>query len=145
MKIFVAYIAVADPEFVGPLLIPCRGRFGPVDLNAEPVLASGGNLTGGHAAPRARSHAKDNGAKVFRIDGGFDVIFRTEHLIGKGFDGVLRLLAGFVERLEIGAERLVTRSPVTCSAISNQCEPISAMQREGPPALVSTRQFQSVS
>jgi hypothetical protein len=32
-----------------------------------------------------------------------------------------------------------------CSAVSHQCEPMSAIAREGPLTAESTRQFQSVS
>ena len=106
----VAGVAVANPEFVGPLLVPCGGGFCAVNLDAEPVLASGGDLAGDDAAARARAHAEDHRAEVFRIDGRLNIVFRAEQLVGKGFDRVFGLLARGVEGLQIGAKRSDTQA-----------------------------------
>jgi len=54
----VAGVAASYPEFVGPLLVPGRRGFCAVNLDAEPVLASGGDLAGDDAAARARAMRK---------------------------------------------------------------------------------------
>lgn len=106
----IAYIAMACPKFVGSLLIPCNGRSSSVDLNAQPILSARGDLAGSHAAACAHSHTEYHGTEVFCIDGRFDVIFRSEQLIGKSFDRVLGLFARGVKRLKISAKRGHTQS-----------------------------------
>src|ERR1022692_771430 len=63
----IAGIAMAGPEFVGTLLVPCNGRSCPADLNAEAVLASGGDLASSDAAARAPAHAEEHGTEVLCI------------------------------------------------------------------------------
>ena len=102
-------VAVTGPKFVGALLIPCYRRLCAVDLKAEPVLASGGNLAGNEAAAGPSSHlathVKNHCAEVLRVHGGFNVVRRAENFVGKSFDGMFWLLACGMEGLQIGAER----------------------------------------
>src|ERR1035441_6857209 len=106
----VAGVAAANPEFVGPLLVPGRRGFCAVNLDAEPVLASCGDLAGDDAAARARAHAEDHRAEVFCIHGCRNIVFRAEQFVGKGLDRVFWLLARGVEGLKIGTKRSDTQA-----------------------------------
>jgi hypothetical protein len=101
----VACIAVADPEFIGAFLIPCRPGLAAVDFNVQPVFASRGDLAGDHASTRARAHVKQDSAEIFCAYRSYNVIFRAEKLVGKALNGVFGLLAGCVEGLQVGDQR----------------------------------------
>src|SRR5580692_233248 len=81
----IAAIAVALPEFVGPLLVPRDRRLCAVDFDAEAVLASSRDLAGGDGSARALTglsahmpiHMKDDCAEVFSVYGRFNIVFRA--------------------------------------------------------------------
>src|ERR1700688_4711883 len=98
-------VAVANPEFVGTLLIPGDGRLGATDFDPEAVFASGGNLAGGDAAAGAFARAKNYGAAVFCGYGRVEIVFRAEGFICESLGRVFGLLAGAVKSLQVGAER----------------------------------------
>ena len=95
---------MADPEFVGPFLVPRHAALRSEDFQAEAVLAAGRDLAGGEGAAGAAAHAEQNAAEILGIDRGFDVVLRAEFLPGEGFDGALGLLTSFMEGLKVGAD-----------------------------------------
>src|ERR1700731_1226927 len=119
---FISGVAVAHPKFIGTLLVPRDRRSCAADFNTEPVLAPCGNLAGADAAARVGAHAKQDRAEVFGIYGGFNIVFWTRELVGKGLDRVFRLLARRVKGLEISAERGNTQT----SEVLGHIEPVRA-------------------
>ena len=103
--IWLLRIAMPDPQFVGPLLVPRHRGLGAIDLDVQPVLAACRNLAGGERAARPVAHAEDHRAQIFGVDGDFFVILRAARSCPRKSRWTLGPLARFVERLQVGAER----------------------------------------
>src|SRR5262249_37436236 len=96
-------VAMADPQFVRPLLRPGNAAFAPINLNCKSVLASGRNLTYRERASRALAHVESDRRIVFGIDRRFDIVLRPKFLTGEGIDRAFGLFARLMESLNVRA------------------------------------------
>ncbi len=96
-------VAVADPEFVGLLLIPGDARLAAVDFDAEAILVAGRDLAYGEATAGAVSEVQQDSAEVVCVDGDVLVVFGAERLAREGLHAALGLLAGLVKGGELAA------------------------------------------
>ena len=132
---FLALLGPADPQPLGILLVERHARIGAIDLEPEPVVASG----------RDRLTVNDASvpAPVLNIAAATSSL--STACLAPPVAGVLKLWPVVALRSAMtvanAALASVKRSPLTHSTRSHQCEPMSANTRDAPPSAGSTRQL----
>jgi len=74
---------MADPQFIGALLVPGNASLGAVDVYGEHIFSSGRHLADGECAARTIAQAQQRGAKVVGIDLDHFELVRFELLASK--------------------------------------------------------------